>query len=205
MSPIPKVSVAVLAGGPGHRIGGDKAEILLAGERLVERAVRRLRWLSDDLLVVLREDQTLQVPGARLVRDVLPEAGALAGMAAALQAARHTWVFVTACDMPFVQRPLVERLLAETCSDGCDLVVPRLAVGLEPLHAFYHRRCLSAILGALAQGGRRANSFYEAVRPCYLDEEAVLACDPARRSFFNINTPEDLALAREWAADRGDL
>jgi len=199
MPPIAKVSVAVLAGGPGRRIGGDKAEILLAGERLVDRAVRRLGWLSDDLWVVLREDQRLEVVGARLTRDVLPEAGALAGMAAALQAVRHEWAFICACDMPFVQRPLVERLLAEIRADACDLVAPRLAVGLEPLHAFYHRRCLPAILSALAQGRRRVNSFYEAVRPCYLEEEAVLAYDPARRSFFNINTPEDLALAREWA------
>lgn len=203
MPPCTEVSVAVLAGGPGRRIGGDKAEILLCGERLVDRAVRRLRWLSDDLLVVLREDQRLEVAGARLVRDILPEAGALAGMGAALQAARHGWVFVTACDMPFVQRPLVERLLAETFGDACDLAVPRLAIGLEPLHAFYHRRCLPAILSALAEGRRRANAFYGAVRPCYLEEEAVLAYDPARRSFFNINTPDDLALARQWVCDTG--
>jgi molybdopterin-guanine dinucleotide biosynthesis protein A len=179
-------------------MGGDKAEIVLAGERLVDRAARRLRWLSDDLLVVLRQDQSLQVEGARLVRDVMPDAGALAGIAAALHAARHEWTLLVACDMPFLQRALVERMLNQ--ADDCDLVAPRLAVGLEPLHALYHRRCLDPVLRSLAQGQRRASSFYAAVRARYVDEDIIAACDPEQRSFFNINTPTDLALAREWAA-----
>ncbi|MBC7315222.1 MAG: molybdenum cofactor guanylyltransferase, partial [Chloroflexi bacterium] len=133
---IGRVSLAILAGGEGARLGGEKAGLLLGGERLIDRALRRLAWLSEDRWVVLRRGQALTVQGARLAEDLAPYEGPLAGMAAALKSAHLEWVFVLACDMPFVQRPVVEALLA--LAEGCQAVVPRLRVGLEPLHALYH-------------------------------------------------------------------
>ena len=147
----PDLSAVVLAGGRGERLGMDKADAVLGGQSLLERSLALLAPLTDDPVVVLRRGQVLQAgpPAARVVRDLAPYEGALAGLAAGLAACRHDWAIVVACDMPFLNA----RLLAHMASlrEGFDAVVPRLSVGLEPLHALYHRRALASIERALQE------------------------------------------------------
>jgi molybdenum cofactor guanylyltransferase len=197
-----QTSAIILAGGRGERLAGqDKAAILLDGETLLERVYRRVAALADEVVIVLRPDQELAPPlvaatqSAVIVHDLPGHTGVLAGMAAGLEAAKHEWSLLVACDMPFVQASLVRYMWS--LREGWDIVVPRLEVGLEPLHALYHRRCLSSIHDALAQGRRRVIGFYEPLRVRYVDEDEIARYDPRRLSFFNINTPEDLIRARE--------
>jgi molybdenum cofactor guanylyltransferase len=196
------LSLAVLAGGLGERLGADKAALRLGGEPLLARVLRRLAPLSDDPLLVLRPGQTLaDAYGARVATDLAPYSGALAALAAGLAAARHEGVAVVACDMPFAAP---EPLGAMAClAYAFDAVVPRLDVGLEPLFALYHRRVLSAIVAALARGERRLSAFHADVRVRYVSPEEIGAPPELWR---NINTPEDLA-AVEWllAVERGGL
>jgi len=173
----------------------------LGGETLLQRVMRLLSSLSDDVIVVTRTDQRLQVTGARVVTDVVPFEGVMAGIAAGLTAARCKWSFVTASDMPFLNIELIRHMTL--VRQEHDAVVPRLEVGLEPLHALYHKRCLPALRAALEKGCRRVVSFYGSVGVRYLDPAEISSFDPEGRSFFNINTPEDLLLARAWM-DRVD-
>lgn len=199
-------SVIVLAGGLGMRLGGqDKATVLLDGVPLLSRVKARLAMLTDDMVIVLRSDQTLDpslaeaVEGTSVTRDLQGYTGVLAGMTAGLELARHDWSLIVACDMPFVQPGLLDYMWS--LREGWDIVVPRLSVGLEPLHAFYHKRCLAAARSALAQGRRRVTGFYDLLRVCYVDENEIARYDPERLSFFNINTQEDLARARGLLAE----
>ncbi len=191
---VDEVSLVILAGGLGTRLGRDKAELLLGGERLVDRALRRMAWLGPARIVVTRRGQALQVAGVRLVADAAPYEGILAGLAAGLRAATTPWILALGCDMPFVQQGLVEMLL--TRRDACDAVVPRLAVGIEPLHALYHQGALGAIEAAMQQGERRARVALDRMRVTYVDEDLLAQAGEPQRSFFNINTPEDLARAQ---------
>jgi len=193
------VSAVILAGGRGERLGDDKAAVTLGGQSLLDRALSRMSRLSDDLLVVVRHGQCVSVQNARVVVDVVPEGGVLAGLAAGLRAARYPWAAVVACDMPFLCPRIFELLRERTAC--CDAVVPRLAVGPEPLHALYHRRCLPAVLESLASRRHRVISFYDAIRVCYVPERDLVRIDPDKRSFFNINTPEDLAWSRHQLGD----
>ncbi len=190
------VTGVVLAGGRSERLGRDKAGLLLGRETLLQRVVRTLSHLSDDLVAVVRADQQIVVPGARVVRDVAPYSGVLAGMAAGLMAARHDWALVVACDMPFLNLDLLRYMLSLRCE--VDVVVPRLDVGAEPLHALYHKRCLGALTKSLAEGRRRVISFYDTLRVRWVGTGEIARFDSQGRSFFNINTPDDLALAQSW-------
>lgn len=192
----PPVSIVILAGGRGKRLGQDKAVLDFGGQPLVQYVSARLSPLSDDQVVVLRHEQVLKMSRVRMVTDVLPRAGVLAGITAGLQAACHDWSLVVACDMPFLNTDLVRYMIAQT--PGHDVVVPRLEVGLEPLHALYHKRCLPALWQALERDERRVVSFYEALRVRYIEPPEVDRFDPLHRSFYNINTLEELEQAREW-------
>lgn len=196
------VSVVVLAGGRGKRLGADKAVVEVApGETLLQRALALVAPLSDDIIVVQRANQHLDVPGVRVVRDRFPFEGPLAGILAGIEAARQEWSLVVACDMPFLSRPLICYLLA--LRPGHDAVVPRLEVGMEPLHALYHRRAAPAIRAALERGERRLISFYCALRVRAVPPDELAPFDRDGRAFFNVNTPEDLAQARAWLCPEG--
>lgn len=190
-------SAVVLAGGRGKRLGGDKAAVELApGETLLQRALALVASLSDDVVVVQRPDQRLMAPGARVVTDQPPFEGPLAGILAGLEAARHDWSLVVACDMPFLSVSVLRYLM--TLRPGHDVVVPRLEVGMEPLHALYHRRAAAAIRVALERGEHRLISFYSTLRVRAVTPDELLPLDREGRTFFNINTPEDLEQARAW-------
>jgi molybdopterin-guanine dinucleotide biosynthesis protein A len=71
------------------------------------------------------------------------------------------------------------------------------------MHAVYRRvACRSAIDAALAAGERRMISFLDRVRVAWIDEEELRVLDSELHSFFNTNTPEDLALAQVLAGRR---
>ena len=68
----------------------------------------------------------------------------------------------------------------------------------QPLAAFYSKSCLHAINALLADsGGRRSlRAALEQLNVCYVDESELLAVDPDLKSFFDLDTPQDLAQAR---------
>jgi len=192
------LSVVVLAGGQGRRFGQDKTGIRLAGETLLERSLRRMAPLSDDLIVAGGNAAGSEAPDVRWAPDLAPYEGVLAGIAGGLLACRYPWAFVVASDMPFVSLALVRYMAALRARH--DAVVPRLEVGLEPLHALYSQSCLPALREALSAGRRRAISFYESLCIRYVEPREIAPYDPDGRSFFNINTPDDLAQAERWLA-----
>lgn len=76
----------VLAAGSGTRMGTPKAEIVVAGERLVDRAVRVLRdGGCPEVIAVTRAG--VDVPGARLVVNPAPQRGMRSSLELAVDAA----------------------------------------------------------------------------------------------------------------------
>jgi len=191
----------ILAGGKSRRMGRDKSRLLLGGETLVARAVRTLRALSDDVVVVTNTPESFSGLAARLTGDVIVGGGALSGIHAGLAAARHEFALVVACDMPFLNLALLQHMTS--LAPGYDAVVPHWQGELEPLHAIYSRQCVTVVEPILRQGGGRIVEFYAAVRVRYLEPEEITHFDPEGLSFFNINSPEDWGRAQELAAREG--
>ncbi len=69
---------------------------------------------------------------------------------------------------------------------------------LHPLHAVYSRRCLDPIAARLNSDDLRMISFYPEVRVRVVSTAEVDRFDPRHLSLFNVNTPEQLALAETW-------
>jgi len=77
-------------------------------------------------------------------------------------------------------------------------VVPVVAGHPQPLAAFYTVGALAVIQDLLAGDGKRSlRAALERLNVCYVDESELRAADPGLRSFFDLDTPEDLAQARE--------
>jgi molybdopterin-guanine dinucleotide biosynthesis protein A len=185
---------AVLAGGGGRRIGGDKAMVELEGRPLVHYPLSVLRAVLDEVAVVAKQSTVL--PGLDVEIAIWLETEEprhpLAGVVQALRCARGRPVVVVAGDMPFVTRGLVAALARER-SRGAIAVVPRTAGRLHPLCARYEPRALSALAGC------------DFVSPA---ADIVAALDPRivewpdEEPFFTVNGPEDILQAAALLSGR---
>jgi molybdopterin-guanine dinucleotide biosynthesis protein A len=142
----------ILAGGTSQRFGpGDKALATLDGVPMIRHVASRIQTVTDELVVAVRTNEqreavatALDGVSAVLVVDHPAYAGPVAGLRTTLEVAGSPWVFVTACDMPFVD-PGVVRRLADYRSPAASAVVP-VTASLEPLHAFYRFDALATTL-----------------------------------------------------------
>jgi molybdopterin-guanine dinucleotide biosynthesis protein A len=172
----------------------------VAGVRIIDRVAVSLRHVTDDLLLVANApDAADWLPGVCTGADIVPNAGGLGGIHAALHHAQSA-VLVVAWDMPFVPAGLLSRLRA--LGDNADVAVPESGSrrGVEPLCAFYGPGCLPAIERALERGDLRVVGFHDEVRVARLPAATVSEFGDPAQLFLNINTPDDLAFAERHAA-----
>lgn len=187
----------VLAGGKSTRMGQDKAALLLDGEPLLARVVRRLQHALADVLIVGPAEIGALVPGLRVVQDTEPGRGPLAGLSSALRAISTPWAFVVACDMPFIEPALVRAMVdLAVAPPEVDAVVLRTQRGTEKLHTAYAKTCLPAVDNQLAAGDLALHRLLSAIRVREMPWSDAVRYDPAGYSAFNANTPEDWARAR---------
>lgn len=181
-------------------MGEDKGLVPLAGRPMIEHVLTRVAGLGDETLVTTNDPDSYDFLDLPLAPDAEPGAGALPGLRTALKAAHGDTVLVLACDMPFVNRLLLEHMLEQ--SSNADVVVPRWDDNYQTLHAVYNRkRTLRAVEQALAEGERRMISFYPQLRVHVVEPEQISQYDPKGRSFFNVNTPDELLEAERLLAE----
>ncbi|MCK7528891.1 MAG: NTP transferase domain-containing protein [Ignavibacteriales bacterium] len=147
-----------------------------------------------------RPTQGLGVP---VVPDRIPDKGPLAGIHAALCSSRFPYTFCIACDMPLVNPAVVAHLCA--LGPGYDAVVPEWEAGYEPLHALYGQILpLRTWSGWSARTGLRVDALFSAVRVRRVVADELRPLDPLLRSFLNVNTPDELEVARRILEQGGD-
>jgi molybdenum cofactor guanylyltransferase len=191
-----KVTAAILAGGGARRLGGVvKGLVEVGGRAMVAREVDVLARVADEVLLVAGDVAPYRaIANVRLVEDLQPGRGPLAGLSAAFAATAADALLVVGCDLPFLD----ERLLARV-RDGApdaDAVVPRLGGRPQPLHARYLRTVAAAVDARLARSSLRLMDLLDDLRVDYVEEEELRAIDPTLRGLINVNTPEQLAAAR---------
>jgi molybdopterin-guanine dinucleotide biosynthesis protein A len=192
-----RVSAAILAGGRATRLGGvDKAALLIGGTRIIDRQIAELTAVADDLAIIANDPTRYAGFPIPVHPDAMPGAGALGGIYTALARARHDRVLIVACDLPFVTRALLARLVEEA-GDDVDAVVPRSRRGLEPLCALYTRRCMLAIEARIARGALGVADLAAELRVQEIGADALVVYDPDGRLFVNVNTPHDYVRATE--------
>jgi molybdopterin-guanine dinucleotide biosynthesis protein A len=126
----------VFVGGAAVRMGGLAKGLLRGsdGATLVERWRVMLEELG--IAVVLVGDAAAYAHlGLPMLKDEPPGVGPLGGLVALLRHAGTIPALAFACDMPFVSRALVERLLA--APSDAPIVAPRRDARWEPLCARY--------------------------------------------------------------------
>jgi len=77
----------------------------------------------------------------------------------------------------------------------CQAVVPVVYGHPQPLAAFYATNCLAPLRASLAAQQKGLRGILKQLDVRYVDEVEMLEADPLLRSFFDLDTPQDVAAA----------
>ena len=184
----------ILAGGKSKRMGTNKAFLEINGQRMIDQIVDIFKNTFEEVILVTNSPIEYLHLDLRIVTDLVPNKGALGGIFTGLFYASFHHIFVTACDMPFLNKGFIDYMVSK--AGNFDAVVPLSSDGLEPLHAIYSKRCIRHIETQLESDDLKITNFYPKVRVKEISHHEILSFDPKSSLFFNINTTEDLEKIR---------
>lgn len=185
------ITVQIMAGGRSRRMGSDKAQTLLGGRTLLERAVDQWwDWGKTLTVSVGTSDRVDLAPaGTAAVCDVYPGCGPMGGLHGGLTVCATPLLLMRAVDTPFLGPEQGERLAAAL--GNADACVFTLDGRPQPLFGLYRAAtCLPVAQRLLTHDERRMLRLLDAV-----DTVLLPADDPSL--FQNLNTPEELRRAEE--------
>ncbi|MBL8482585.1 MAG: molybdenum cofactor guanylyltransferase [Rhodocyclaceae bacterium] len=187
----------VLAGGLGRRMGSvDKGLADFRGRPMAAWVLERLRPQVSAILINANQNaERYAAWGYPVLADAIGGfAGPLAGLHAGLARAATSYVLTAPCDSPFLPPDLAARLADALTRAGARLAYARAGGQAHPVFALVSRALLPELETYLAGGGRKIDTWFDAVAAvsCDFDDEA--------ECFANINTPQEL----ERLAQRGE-
>ncbi|NOG84597.1 MAG: molybdenum cofactor guanylyltransferase [Candidatus Scalindua sp. SCAELEC01] len=194
------MTAIILAGGKSSRMGRNKALLKIEGTSFIERQIALLHELFDDIIISANTPSEYAFLPIPVIKDLYPEKGPLGGIYTGLIESSSPYTFFLACDMPFVELPLIRHLKGLT--SGVDAVVPKSERGLEPLHAFYSKKCIEPIKKALDHSNLRIISFFSEVSVKIVELDSLSSSQTLKESITNLNTRDDYESAKKRIGKR---
>ncbi len=208
------VTLVVLAGGKGARLGADKSRIRIHGKPILLDLAARLAWRGP--LVLIKSNQAPSLPGEAIfpthLHDQFPSEGPLGGIVTAIQllgagpqAARPRGpMIVLPIDLPHVDRSHLMYLIEHLFSSQMGCFGRFDASGkqwIEPLPMWISPTAMPGIARHFHAGRRSLRSLFQSgvVNPDSANPAAsrvaVVACPSqwSQNLWLNLNHPQDLA------------
>jgi molybdopterin-guanine dinucleotide biosynthesis protein A len=189
----------ILAGGKNSRFSGkNKALVHIGGKRVLDRIYEVFTLLFDKIILVTNDPVQYMEWDLDIVTDIFPIRSSLTGIHTGLFYITTPYALFVACDIPFIKKELIEILL-DGVEPSIDIVIPETSKGFEPLCSVYSKRCFKPIEEQLEKKSFKIQQVFQKVRVKKISEDILRAIDPELISLYNINTPEDLARAKQAA------
>ena len=193
---IEHITGVLLAGGKSTRMGRDKRMLTVGGKSLFHHGLEKMESLFSEVIVVVAEiTSVVENLKAQVVTDLIPDRGSAGGLYTGLFYASNPHIFAVACDMPFLDSAVIRHMC--TFARSTDIVMVKLAMGLQPMHGVYSKRCLPPLEDMVKTERLCIQDLVHRndLTATILDEETIKVIDPGCLSFVNVNTPADLEFA----------
>lgn len=185
----------ILAGGKNSRMGTNKAFLEIDGNRLIDKIMDIYRRLFNEIIIVTNDPVSyIEFSDASIVTDIYKNKGPLGGIFTGLFYAKNPGIFVSACDLPYLNPDFI--LYLARPAENHDVVAPVTAEGYQPLCAFYSRNCLPVIKRQLERDKLKVAGFFNDVRVKTVTSDEIRRFDPDGLLFWNLNTPADFKDAK---------
>ncbi len=173
----------VLCGGRSTRMGADKASLPFGNATMLDRIVRILRPITDDVIIVGRRSQS-----CANVHDAIEDEGPLGGIIAGLKASKTDLNIVIACDMPLINPGVLQRL-ASLIGDAAACVAVNDGHA-SALCGVYRSHVASTAQTLFDSGERRVMRLLDQVHAKRVDAAIFRDIDPQLATFTSCDTPE---------------
>jgi molybdopterin-guanine dinucleotide biosynthesis protein A len=175
--------------------GRDKGLLLLAGEPLIAHGIYRLQPQVAELLISANRNlEVYQQLGCRVISDSEGDfRGPLAGMLAALRAAKTRYILTAPCDSPLLPLDYAQRMVAALEREQATVSMRYRDECWQPVFALLPVSLQDDLADYLATGAGNAGRWLQRHRPAAVEF-------PDRPLLFrDLNTPNDLAqLEADW-------
>jgi len=180
------ITGVVLAGGLSSRMGRDKALLPYQGKHLIDAPIEKLRSIFSRVVLSVKNSAEFSEYSLPKIEDGYKEIGPIGGITSVLQSGIKRAFFV-ACDMPFLNRELIEFL----CAFTDEAVIPIWDSRPEVLHSIYSASLLPHLEKAIAGKRYKITEALQNANVHYVEEAEIRRFDAAGNSFRNVNTPSD--------------
>jgi molybdopterin-guanine dinucleotide biosynthesis protein A len=193
---IADITLAVLAGGRGTRMGLPKARLRIADKPILTLLLDRIRWPGPTMLV--SAPGVVHPPGVerfdREVIDPIDGLGPLRGILTALENISTPTAAMITVDMPGVETPAIAWMAEELArSPNCLGVMCRVttdgAQRIEPFPSIFRAAAAPTIAMRLESGRRSVHELCSDQNFAALDAPQNWPTE----MWMNLNTPADLA------------
>ena len=189
----PELSGGILAGGRSNRFGSNKALFAPDGERLIERAVRLLRPFCAQVLVSASHANAdaYRFLGLDIVEDLHADCGPLGGLEALLTLCATPWMFILACDIPYVSSDALLTMaglpqLSEALGGTIQAFAwkNKIEGSVSPFPLLIRRSVLPSLQKQMSTGRLGVKTFLSTLNTYYIPTDSTLL-------LRNVNRPED--------------
>ena len=186
------IAGVILAGGKNARIGGKcKAFIQLNDKSFLNIITSVLEQIFNEIIIVTNNpsDFTAFINKYSIITDKIKDVGPLGGINSALYHCSAEAIFVVSCDMPYLNKELIEKQIECYHKSDCDALIPRIGSFIEPLHAIYKKTVFNILQSFINETRDYSiRNFLKLINVQYMEiEDNKLN----RQAFTNINTHED--------------
>ena len=191
VEPDPRWTGVLLVGGKSARMGTDKLRLPLpSGGCLADLPARALAQACGACCSVRRADGPAFLPeGFEDLVDVAPGGGPLAGVVAAILAARTPWLLIVGGDMPALTPRFLRRFMDHAAAEpGRALMISERR--LQPMPLALPLSLGAEVIERFRNGERALRRAVPAVR-LRLIEPAALAVGERVTPWLSVNTPEE--------------
>lgn len=183
----------ILMGGRNSRMGGNVKGLLKINEiTFLQQIMNNLEDFTNIYLSVSKRFSSEEIKryeemGLSVIVDIYDDIGPIGGMYSSLKNCKEDYLFITACDMPFINKNLINELQSHL-KENVDIVISSKNELLYPLGAIYSKNVLPFMEEMIK------NKEYKPLKLIRNSNfiEVPLECTNLSDDVFkNINTPED--------------
>ena len=183
------ITVVILAGGKGRRMGGkDKGLLNFKDSALIRHVIEAVSRQSRQIMInANRNLDQYAALGYPVIQDQSQDfQGPLAGFYSAMLAATTDYILTLPCDGPIIVDDYLEKMRQALNDSGADIIVASDGERMQPVYALIPVRLKSSLQRFLDAGERKIVIWYKQ------HQTATADFSRDRVLFTNFNTLEDI-------------
>lgn len=186
-------TAAILCGGKSSRMGFDKSTIKVNGKLLIEIIGEELEKIFDNVILISNDKDKFKNIKYEVLQDIVPASGPLGGIYTALNYSTSKYVFVLACDMPFISLNYIKYMMDCLRGQSFHGIVSFNSDHVETLHSFYSQELIDTFRNELNKNNFK---LFQVIKSCnfnYVDYEKIREYSKDMSMFTNLNYKADLS------------